>query len=171
MNTPPDPIDPPSFTASTNPGSAQMPAIKTEPIGVAVGAEDGLKLTIRNAAQLILKAVPTQGIADGSVFPSPTDAYHPVDGTYPVAHSNAGILRPFASLWPMVGVSVYEGEQVLVVGPWFISFEQLSLHGYLSIEEVQQLQADAKKIEHGLYRVIRRKSAEIRAQYESTLNR
>lgn len=129
-----------------------------------VSAEDGLELAIRQAAQLINKAVPTKGIADGSVFPSPGDAYHPIDGAPVVAQGDAGVLRPFSSLWPMVGVGLYEGKHVLVVGPWFMSFDQLSLHGYLSEAEVQQLLAAVKKIDHGLYRVIRRKSIEAEAR-------
>lgn len=127
---------------------------------VGAAAEDGLELAVRQAAQLIVKAVPTKGIADRSVFPCPADADHPVDGASPVPNGNAGVLSPFASLRPMVGVARYQGNDVLVVGPWFVSFDQLSLHGYLSEEEVQQLRAAAKKTGRDLYRVIRRRNKE-----------
>lgn len=92
------------------------------------------------------------------MFPGPGDAYHPVNGTSAIAQGEAGVLRPFSSLWPMVGVGFYEGKHVLVVGPWFMNFDQLSSHGYLSEEEVKRLLAAAQKIDRELYRVIRRKS-------------
>lgn len=129
--------------------------------------KNSLEAAIRQTAQLIPKAIPTQGLVDGSVFPSPGGDHHPVDGTYPIAQSDAGVLHPAARLGSVVGVSFYDGEQVLVVGPWFMSFNQLSSHGYLSEDEVQQLLAAVHRIDRALYRVIRRKSLEARKRYEA----
>lgn len=137
-----------------------------EGLGAQKLAEDGLELAVREAAQLILKAIPTKGIADGSVFPRPADAYRPVDGSSLVANRKAGPLPPATCLWPMVGVAIHEGQKVLVVGPWFFSFDQLCLHGYLDSDEVQRLLAAAEKIDRSLYRVLRRKNESVRREAE-----
>lgn len=128
-------------------------------------AKNSLEAAIRQASQLIMKSIPTKGLMDGTVFPSPGGEYHPIDGAYPVAQSNAGVLNPASRLGPIVGVAFYEGEQVLVIGPWFVSFNQLSSHGYLSEEEVQQLLAAVQQIDRSLYRLIRRKSQEAKRRY------
>jgi hypothetical protein len=120
--------------------------------------KDGLELAVREATQLIVKAVPTQGIADCSVFACTADAHHAVDVSSLVANSQAGVLPPATGLWPMVGMAVHEGQKVLVVGPWFFSIDQLCLHGYLDADEAQRLVAAAEKIDRALYRVIRRKN-------------
>lgn len=130
-------------------------------------SKNSLKAAIRQTAQLIPKAIPTKGIVDGSVFPRTGGDHHPVDGTYPIAQSDAGVLHPAARLGSVVGVSFYDGKQVLVVGPWFMSFNQLSSHGYLSEDEVQQLLAAVHRIDRALYRVIRRKSLEARKRCEA----
>lgn len=128
--------------------------------------EDGLELAVGEAAQLILKAVPTKGIADGTVFPRSTDAYRPVDGPSLVANRKSGPLPPATCLWPMVGVAIHEGQKVLVVGPWFFSFDQLCLHGYLDGDEVQRLLEAAEKIDRSLYRVLRRQNESARQETE-----
>lgn len=133
---------------------------KVSDSAVGDAAKNSLEAAIRSAAQLIPKAIPTQGLVDGSVFPSPGSNHHPVDGVYPIVQSNAGVLNPASRLGPMVGVALYQGEQVLVIGPWFVTFNQLSSHGYLSEKEVQQLLAAVQKIDRSLYRVVRRKSQE-----------
>lgn len=120
--------------------------------------KDGLELAVREATQLIVKAVPTQGIADCSVFACTADAHHAIDVSSLVANSQAGVLPPATGLWPMVGMAVHEGQKVLVVGPWFFSIDQLCLHGYLDADEAQRLVAAAEKIDRALYRVIRRKN-------------
>lgn len=125
-------------------------------------AKNSLEAAIRQTAQLIQKAIPTKGLVDGSVFPGPGSDDHPVDGVYPVVQSKAGILNPASRLGPMVGVAFYQGEQVLVIGPWFVTFNQLSSHGYLSEKEVQQLLAAVQQIDRSLYRLVRRKSQEAR---------
>ena len=148
----------------------EVTAVQALTVGVALGAEDGLEVAVREACQLILKAMPIEGIADGTVFPSPADAYHPVEGTDFVANSEAGVLAPFPCLRPMAGVAMYQGKQVLVVGPWFVSFDQLCLHGFLSSDEVTRLMAASKKIERDLYRVMRRKGQEARARVQQMQN-
>ncbi|MNV11961.1 hypothetical protein D3C71_1025430 [compost metagenome] len=120
--------------------------------------KDCFELAVRETAQLIVKAVPTQGIADCSVFACTADAHHAVNGASLVANSKAGVLPPTTGLWPMVGMAVHEGQKVLVVGPWFFSIDQLCLHGYLDKDEAQRLIAAAQKIDRALYRVIRRKN-------------
>lgn len=130
--------------------------------GEAALSKDGLELAVREAAQLIEKAVPVQGIADCSVFTCPADAYRAVDGASLVANGKAGVLPPATGLWPLVGVAIHEGQKVLVVGPWFVSFDQLCLHGYLDADEAQRLLAAAQKIDRALYRVLRRKNESIR---------
>lgn len=120
--------------------------------------KDCFELAVREAAQLIVKAVPTQGIADCSVFACPADAHHAVNVSSLIANSKAGVLPPATGLWPMVGMAVHEGQKVLVVGPWFFSIDQLCLHGYLDADEAQRLVAAAEKIDRALYRVIRRKN-------------
>lgn len=125
--------------------------------------KDGLELAVREAVQLIVKAVPTKGIADCSVFACPADGHHAVDGASLVANGKAGVLPPATGLWPMVGMAVHDGQKVLVVGPWFISIDQLCLHGYLDADEAKRLMTAAEKIDRALYRVIRRKNESMRS--------
>ncbi len=143
-----------------------MSAPNVSASSVAGAAENGLELAVRQAAQLIVKTVGAQGFVNGAVLPGTTADDHPVDGASFVANGNARVLSPFARLTPMVGVCMHEGEQVLVIGPWMVPFDQLSLHGFLSVDEVQQLKAAAKKIERDLYRTIARKNAQAVAARE-----
>ena len=133
----------------------------------AAPAEDGLELAVRQSAQLIVKAVGAQGFVNGAVLSGAAGDDHPVDGASFVANGHAGVLAPSDSLAPMVGVCLHNGEQVMVIGPWLVSFDQLSLHGFLSEQEVQQLKAAAKTVERDLYRVLARKNAQIRADYDA----
>ena len=133
----------------------------------AAPAEDGLELAVRQSAQLIVKAVGAQGFVNGAVLARTAGDDHPVDGASFVANGHAGVLAPSDSLAPMVGVCLHNGEQVMVIGPWLVSFDQLRLHGFLSEQEVQQLKAAAKTVERDLYRVLARKNAQIRAAYDA----
>lgn len=134
-----------------------MSALPTS--AVAGPAEDGLELAVGQSVQLITKAMTTKSLVKGAVLSGAAAEDHPVDMAGFVAHGNARVLPPLAALTPMVGMCLHEGEQVLVVGPWMVPLDQLSLHGFLSEQEVGQLSAAAKRVERDLYRVISRHNA------------
>lgn len=131
-------------------------------------AENGIELAIAQALQLIVQAVTAQGGVDGPMFEGSAGCHHAVKVTRFIADGDTGVLPSFAGLWPMVGVARHNDKKVLVVGPWFISFDQLCLHGFLCEEEAQRLLAAAEKIDRALFRVLCRKNESTRAASADT---
>lgn len=135
------------------------------PLPAEWAGEDGLKGAVRQSAKLIAKVMLAKGFVYGTVLSGTAGEDGPVDGASFVANGNARVLPPQPCLEPMVGVCMYQGEEVLVVGPWLLAFDQLSQHGFLSHEEVQQLKAAAKRVSRDYWRVISRKNEQTMAAW------
>lgn len=131
-------------------------------------AEDGLELAVRQAAQLIVKAISAQGFVNGAVLARAAGDDRPVDGASFIANGHARVLAPSDSLTPLCGVCLHQGEQVLVIGPWLVSFDQLSAHGFLSEQEVSQLRLAARIVGRDFHRTLSRKNTAIRDEWEAT---
>lgn len=131
-------------------------------------AEDGLEVAVGQTAKLIAKVMCAKGFVYGTVLSGTAAEDHAVDGASFIANGHARVLPPFPCLEPMAGVCLYEGQEVLVIGPWLVTFDQLCTHGFLSEVEAQQLKTAARRVSRDFYRVLQRKNAAIRAEWDAT---
>ena len=143
-----------------NHGRADVAAAMLLSIGVGAGAEDAVpRAAMAEAAQLVLKAVELQGIANCARLADAAGRDAPVERPGLIADGyDVDKLWIAGSIRPIFGACHYYGQDVFVVYPKVYTFDQLSEHLGLSEKEAKRLMFLTKRVMHHAQRAAMRRS-------------